>query len=232
MDQIKIGLFLKKLRKAQGLTQEQLAEKLNVSGRTVSRWETGSNMPDISMLVEIAEFYDVSIPEIIYGERKSETMNQETKETAVAMAEYSQKTSKIEKQKVIGILLSAFGIFIIVSALSIFPRDSSWGSVYSVWGSAFLVVGIYLLIREVAAKQSTRILIVLGCIGLLFGTFALSDVIAVTQFNQIPRFRYVTSYDTRNPDQIVYKTIFFTAVQKNPGTKDEQVYIVTKDAAP
>ncbi len=45
-------------------------EKINVSGRTVSRWETGSNMPDISLLAELAEFYDVSIPEIIDGERK------------------------------------------------------------------------------------------------------------------------------------------------------------------
>ena len=50
MDQIKIGIFLKELRKEKKLTQEQLAEKLNVSGRTVSRWETGSNMPDIGML--------------------------------------------------------------------------------------------------------------------------------------------------------------------------------------
>lgn len=56
MDQIKIGIFLKELRKEKKLTQEQLAEKLNVSGRTVSRWETGSNMPDIGMLVEMADF--------------------------------------------------------------------------------------------------------------------------------------------------------------------------------
>ena len=61
MDQIKIGAFLKELRKAKKLTQEQLAEQLNVSNRTVSRWETGSNMPDIGLLVEIADFYDVSI---------------------------------------------------------------------------------------------------------------------------------------------------------------------------
>ena len=81
MDQVKIGSFLKELRKERSLTQESLAEKLNVSNRTISRWETGSNMPDIGMLVEIAEFYDVSIPEIINGERKSENMNQETKET-------------------------------------------------------------------------------------------------------------------------------------------------------
>ena len=79
MDQKKIGNLLKKLRSEKGLTQEQLAEILNVSNRTVSRWETGSNMPDISLLVEIADFYDISIPEIINGERKSEKMNEEVK---------------------------------------------------------------------------------------------------------------------------------------------------------
>ena len=55
MDQRKIGAFLKELRKEKGITQEQMAEELGVSGRTISRWETGSNMPDISLLVEIAE---------------------------------------------------------------------------------------------------------------------------------------------------------------------------------
>ena len=120
MDQIKIGIFLKELRKEKKLTQEQLAEKLNVSGRTVSRWETGSNMPDIGMLVEMADFFDVSIPEIVSGERKSENMNKETRDTAVAMAEYGRNAVKKGKQKAIGILMSAFGIFIIVSALSIF----------------------------------------------------------------------------------------------------------------
>ena len=81
MDQKKIGRFLKELRKEKNITQEQLAEKIKVSGRTVSRWETGSNMPDISLLAELADFYDVSIPEIIDGERKSENMNEEIKET-------------------------------------------------------------------------------------------------------------------------------------------------------
>lgn len=226
MDQIKIGAFLKALRKTKELTQEQLAEKLNVSSRTVSRWETGSSMPDIGMLVELAEFYDVSIPEIIYAERKSENMNQETRETAAAMAEYSRNEVKVGKQNVIGILMSAFGAFIIVSALAVFPSDSSWGSIYSILGSIFLVAGIYLMIRPVVTKRGLRIGIVLGCIGLLFGAFTLSDYIAVTQFNQVPRFRYETSYDSREPNQLVYKTIFFTAVQKNPGTKDSQVFIV------
>ena len=230
MDQIKIGVFLKELRKAKGLTQEQLAEVLNVSGRTVSRWETGSNMPDISMLVEIAVFYDVSIPEIVQGERKSETMDKETRETAVAMAKYSQNEVKMRKQKVVGILMSAFGIFVIVSALSIFPNDSSWGSIYSILGSIFLVIGLYFIIKPLVAKRALRILIVLGCIALLFGTFTLSDYVAVSQFNQVPRFSYMTIYDSRNPNEVVHKTIFYTAVQKNPGTENEQVFIVKRDA--
>ena len=69
MNQKKIGSFLKELRKEKGITQEEFAENLNVSGRTVSRWETGVNMPDISLLVDIAEFFNVSIPEIINGKR-------------------------------------------------------------------------------------------------------------------------------------------------------------------
>ena len=67
MNQQKIGSFIRELRKEQGITQEQLAEQFNVSARTISRWETGHNMPDISLLVEISEFFDVSIPEIING---------------------------------------------------------------------------------------------------------------------------------------------------------------------
>ena len=89
MDQTKIGGFLKELRKEKNLTQEQFAEHLGVSGRTVSRWETGSNMPDISLLVEIAEFFDVSIPELIDGERKSGNMEQEVKEVAEKMSDYA-----------------------------------------------------------------------------------------------------------------------------------------------
>ena len=97
MDQIKIGTFLKTLRKEKNLTQEQLAEQLGVSNRTVSRWETGSNMPDISLLTEISEFYDVSIPELIYGERKSENMREEVKEVAETMSDYA----KAEKENMV-----------------------------------------------------------------------------------------------------------------------------------
>lgn len=226
MDQIKIGAFLKALRRGKALTQEQLAEQLGVSGRTVSRWETGSNMPDLGMLVELAEFYGVSIPEIIKGERKSENMDQKIKETAVAMAEYSQVTAKTGIRRVIGILLSVFGLFIIISALSVFPDESSWGGIYATFGSIVMLAGLYLIIRPLAAKCAARIGIILAAALLLFGVFTLSDYLAVTQFNQVPRFRIATHYDTRAPDQLVYQTLFFTAVQQNPGTPDAKITIV------
>ena len=95
MDQSKIGAFLKSLRKEKGLTQEQLAEQMSVSSRTVSRWETGSNMPDISILIELADFYEVDIREILNGERKSEIMTEETREVLTKVAEYTDA----DKQK-------------------------------------------------------------------------------------------------------------------------------------
>ncbi|MCC8196236.1 MAG: helix-turn-helix domain-containing protein [Ruminococcus sp.] len=91
MNQKKIGEFLKELRKEKGLTQEQLAEKFYVSNRTVSRWETGSNLPDISTLIELADFYNCDIREIINGERKSENMNEEEKKNLKAVAEYAEE---------------------------------------------------------------------------------------------------------------------------------------------
>ena len=88
----KIGEFLQKLRKEKGLTQEQLAEKMGVSRRTVSRWETGSNVPDLDILVELSDFYEVDLREILSGERKIEKMNEELKETVLQVAGYSNET--------------------------------------------------------------------------------------------------------------------------------------------
>jgi len=69
MDQTKVGSFIKELRKVKNLTQEQLAEEFNVSRRTVSRWETGNNMPDLDILIEMSDFFEVDLREILDGER-------------------------------------------------------------------------------------------------------------------------------------------------------------------
>ncbi|MGN1167909.1 MAG: helix-turn-helix domain-containing protein, partial [Lachnospiraceae bacterium] len=203
-------------------TQEVLAEALNVSGRTVSRWETGSNMPDIALLVELSEFYQVSIPEIIDGERKSEKMEQETKDTAIKMAEYSKNELYTKKREIISALSMIFGVFIIISALAIFPNESSWGSIYAILGGVILTAGIYFRMKSVLVKRSSRILSVVGCVIALFGIFTVSDYIAVSQFKQVPRFSYEKSY---GEDIVEHKTLFYTVIQKNPGTANESIEI-------
>ena len=104
MNQQRTGEFLKHLRKQTGMTQEQLAEHFGVSSRTVSRWETGSNMPDLDILIELADFYDVDIRKIIDGERKSENMDNETKDTLKKVAEYTEEQNKKQKKKMIDML--------------------------------------------------------------------------------------------------------------------------------
>ena len=120
MNQQKTGEFLKHLRKGKELTQEQLAEHFCVSSRTVSRWETGSNMPDLDMLIELADFCNVDVREIIDGERKSENMNDELKETVLKVAELSNeeklKLTKRMNKLFIGGFLAAVVYLILVFA--------------------------------------------------------------------------------------------------------------------
>lgn len=94
MNQQKIGGFLKELRLEKQITQEQLAEQMGVSRRTVSRWETGNNLPDLSVLVELADFYNVDLNEIFRGERRNETMDTELKDTLMQAAEYTEGIKK------------------------------------------------------------------------------------------------------------------------------------------
>lgn len=71
VDTKKIGMFLKELRNENGMTQEQLGEKIGVSNKTISRWETGNYMPPVDCLKMLSEIYHISINEILGGERAS-----------------------------------------------------------------------------------------------------------------------------------------------------------------
>ena len=69
MDKSKTGAFLQSLRRERGLTQELLGERLGVTGKTISRWETGSYLPPVEMLLALSELYGVSMNELVAGER-------------------------------------------------------------------------------------------------------------------------------------------------------------------
>ena len=69
MDQIKVGNFIAVMRKEQGFTQEELGERLGVTNKTISRWETGKYMPDIDKLQELSICLGVSVNELLSGEK-------------------------------------------------------------------------------------------------------------------------------------------------------------------
>jgi len=117
LDQQKAGRFLKELRHEKEMTQEQLAQVFNVSSRTISRWENGTNLPDISLLVEIADFYDVDVREIIEGERKSEMMDKEVRDVATKMADYANE----EKSKLLkSVQITSFvGVLVLLLSIGI-----------------------------------------------------------------------------------------------------------------
>ncbi len=94
MDQKKMGAFIKALRKEKNLTQEQLAETLGVSNRTVSRWETGSNTPDLDMVIILADYFGVEVKELIDGEKLKETEIYTEPENIKAVADYNKDREK------------------------------------------------------------------------------------------------------------------------------------------
>lgn len=161
MDQIKVGSFIKELRKVKNLTQEQLAEAFNVSRRTVSRWETGSNLPDLDILIEMSDFFEVDLREILDGERRSKEMNEEMKETVLKVAEYSNE----EKKKIAGITLACFIIGIIsfvVNQLMIFfdlPSTFWVGFFEGVTGGitlAAMIIGILFITGAMAKVRGFK----------------------------------------------------------------------------
>ena len=165
MDQQKIGRFLKELRKEKELTQEQLAEILNVSGRSVSRWETGNNMPDISLLVELADFYDVSISEIINGERKSETMNENEKEMALSLSDYAEEINKkIQKRLFWLTIVAIVGMiaFVTIEAMGLDTPDSLYEFIASgglgLCFGMLIVIAMYLsgILGRIKARRMMR----------------------------------------------------------------------------
>ena len=81
MDMIKTGDFLRSLRKAKGLTQEDVATRLMLSPKTISRWESGLGLPDINIISEVASLYDVSVDEILKGQRNNKVVKEETEKS-------------------------------------------------------------------------------------------------------------------------------------------------------
>ena len=99
MDQIKIGKFISECRKKENLTQAQLAEKLNITDRAVSKWENGKAMPDSSIMLSLCEILKISVNELLRGEEiNMENNNKQNEELLLSLAkELEQKNKTIWK---------------------------------------------------------------------------------------------------------------------------------------
>ena len=181
MDQKKVGSFLRELRKEKQLTQEQLAERFGVTNRSVSRWETGSNMPDLSILVELADFYDVDIRDIIDGERKGEDMNKEEKERLQLVADYAEteKNTLLMRLRIFSIvglvsLIAGLEMLVLGGDNNLPVYDYLMGTLMGVSIGALLVAVFYSTgALENMRKRKRTLMKVLLVISILFllGTF-------------------------------------------------------------
>lgn len=97
MNQQDIGLFIARKRRVQNLTQEQLAEKIGVSNKTVSKWETGKSMPDYSVIELLCKVLHVSVSELIAGKEKENDSSTSAREEELALLQY--KIEQLEKKQ-------------------------------------------------------------------------------------------------------------------------------------
>ena len=162
MDTVKTGRFLQELRKEKRLTQEQIAEQMGVARRTVSRWETGSNMPDLDILLELSDLYEVDLQEILSGERKSEQMNQELKETVLQVADYSneEKTRLLHRMHWLFMAgLAGFVVFLVIILLGLENTSPYEGIGSFGLGIAFgmIVLGVIFTSRYAARIRAFKL---------------------------------------------------------------------------
>lgn len=151
MDQQKIGMFFRTLREEKHLTQEQLAEIIGVSNRTVSRWENGRNIPDLSIMMQLSVFYGVRMDEIVNGKRESEDDKVDEREkNAILQLEkyYRGEKSKFSKYMMLLLLLGCLGALGYCLCNNPELRSSCIGIMAGTLVTAFLIHGIYLYTEE------------------------------------------------------------------------------------
>ena len=226
MDLDKIGKFIALNRKNKGLTQEQLAEKLGVTNKTVSRWETGKYMPDLSLLKPLSEELGITLNELLSGEKiEEQKIVENTERNILNTIDYSSKKVEIEHKK-ISIILMILGAIISISALTIFNKESSWCSIYSIIGIIIFVMGLVRELKKFKKIQKVVIGVVLF-IG-IFGIFYIADYFGVKTNNRPPIYNYKIETTFRETKEIAYYSLFYNVYRINADTTNEYYVIDEK----
>ena len=222
MNQEKIGQFISVCRKEQKLTQGELAEKLGVTDKSISNWENGRNMPDLALFKPLCEILNITINDLISGERVGKEKYQDKlEENIINTIDYSNK-KVLEKNNLIGIILISFGLLLSFTAMSIFPSESSWGSIYSVFGAIVTLIGISRFTKKL--KYTKRVIINFGFFIIFIAMLFIIDYISVVNIKQAPRF---TLYKISSKNIIYYDTPFYDVVRCYRDTDKEYYQVIS-----
>lgn len=228
MDTKKIGAFIAMNRKKKGYTQEQLAEKLGVTNKTISRWENGHYMPDLSLLEPLSKELDITLNELLAGKEivKEEAMEY-SEQNLIQTINYTGNKIKNEHKK-ISLFIIGLGIFTSLCAFTVFPSESSWGSIYSMIGLFLFVVGIFRELKFTSLLKKGLVSTIL--FALLLGIFFIFDYVSVNQFKQPPIYRLTTTtvFSEDGNKMIEYQNPFYNVFRINADTPNEYYRIDDK----
>lgn len=223
MNQEKIGKFIAKCRKEKNMTQNELAEKLGVTDKSIGNWENARCMPDLSLFKPLCKELDISINDFISGEKISkENYQEKLEENIISTIDYSNK-KVLEKNNVIGIILIVFGIMLAITAMTIFPSESSWGSIYSLFGTIVSLIGVSRFTKRL--NYAKRVLLNFGYFVLFVTMLFFIDYLSVVNIKQAPRF---SIYKISSESEIYYDTPFYDVIRCDRDTEDEY-YIIIKN---
>lgn len=228
MDTKKIGAFIAMNRKKKGYTQEQLAEKLGVTNKTISRWENGHYMPDLSLLEPLSKELDITLNELLAGKEivKEEAMEY-SEQNLIQTIDYTGNKIKNEHKK-ISLFIIGLGIFTSLCAFTVFPSESSWSSIYSMIGLFLFVVGIFRELKFTSLLKKGLVSTIL--FALLLGIFFIFDYVSVNQFKQPPIYRLTTTtvFSEDGNKMIEYQNPFYNVFCINADTPNEYYRIDDK----
>lgn len=149
MDQIKIGKFIAERRKSVGLTQMQLAEKLNITDRAVSKWETSKAMPDSSIMLTLCDILKISVNDLLCGEVVAvDNYNKELENNLLETIKQKEQSDK--RVLLMEILLGIFGILPLLAVtiiIAIVPMEERLALVIELASIVPLLVMLPFLIR-------------------------------------------------------------------------------------
>lgn len=126
MDQIKIGKFIAKCRKENSLTQMQLAEKLGITDRAISKWETGKSLPDSSIMLELCEMLGITVNDLLSGEVVTmSNYNEKLEKNLISMVKEKEKADKrlLSMEIFIVVLVSAILLSLVFTAAFVTMAD-------------------------------------------------------------------------------------------------------------